>query len=74
MHFFIIFYRTYTKVWRYQDGNQKPYIEEGQALQQPKDNGQRDKTLHTKGVNYYQILFLLLLHHASWGMLVMNYD
>ena len=44
------------------------------TLQQPKDNGLTDKTLHTKGVNYYHLLFLLLLHHTSWGMVVMNYD
>jgi hypothetical protein len=31
------------RVWRYQSGNQNPYIEEEQTTQWPKDKGQKDK-------------------------------
>jgi hypothetical protein len=31
------------KVWRYQQDNQKPSIEEGQSTQWPKVKGQKDK-------------------------------
>jgi len=34
--------QTYVKrVWRYQRGNQKPYIEEGQTTQWPKEKWQK---------------------------------
>ena len=38
------------RVWRYQRGNQNPYIEEEQTTQRPKEKGQKDKqrsTTHT---------------------------
>ena len=31
------------RVWRYQRGNQNPYIEEEQTTQWPKEKGQKDK-------------------------------
>ena len=31
------------KVWRYQKGNQKKWIKEGQTTQWPKEKGQKDK-------------------------------
>jgi hypothetical protein len=36
------------RVWRYQRGNQKPYVEEEQKTQWPKENVQRDKQRSTK--------------------------
>jgi hypothetical protein len=36
------------KVWRYQWGNQKPYIVEGQTTQWPKDRRQKNKQRSTK--------------------------
>ena len=36
------------KVWRYQRGNQNPYIEEEQTTQWPKEKGQKDKQRSTK--------------------------
>jgi len=39
------------RVWRYQRGNQKPYSEEEQTTQWPKEKAQKDKqrsTKHTK--------------------------
>ena len=41
---------TSRRVWRYQRGNQNPYIEEEQTTQRPKGKGQKDKqrsTTHT---------------------------
>jgi hypothetical protein len=38
----------YRRVWRYQRGNQKPYIEEEQTTQWPKENVQKDKQRSTK--------------------------
>jgi len=35
-------------VWRYQRGNQNPYIEEEQKTQWPKEKGQKDKQRSTK--------------------------
>jgi len=32
-----------SRVWRYQRGNQNPYIEEKQTPQWPKEKGQKDK-------------------------------
>jgi len=31
------------RVWRYQRGNQNPYIEEEETTQWPKEKGQKDK-------------------------------
>jgi hypothetical protein len=31
------------RVWRYQSGNQNPYIEEEQTTQWPEEKGQKDK-------------------------------
>jgi len=44
---------TYTlpcvrRVWRYQRGNQNPYIEEEQTTQWPKEKAQKDKQRSTK--------------------------
>ena len=36
------------RVWRYQRGNQNPYIEEGQTTQWPKEKVQKDKQRSTK--------------------------
>ena len=36
------------RVWRYQSGNQNPYIEEGQTTQWPKEKLQKDKQRSTK--------------------------
>ena len=36
------------RVWRYQRGNQIPYIEDGQTTQWPKEKGQKDKQRSTK--------------------------
>jgi hypothetical protein len=38
------------RVWKYQNGNQNPWIEEGQTTQWPKEKGQTTiyKTLHRK--------------------------
>ena len=36
------------RVWRYQRGNQNPYIEEEQTTQWPKEKGQKDKQRSTK--------------------------
>jgi hypothetical protein len=38
------------RVWRYQKGNQNPYIEEEQTTQWPKEKGQKDKQRSTKKV------------------------
>jgi hypothetical protein len=35
------------RVWRYQRGNQNPYIEEEQTTQWPKEKLQKDKQLKT---------------------------
>jgi hypothetical protein len=36
------------RVWRYQSGNQNPYIEEEQTTQWPKENVRKDKKQSTK--------------------------
>ena len=36
------------RVWRYQRGNQNPYIEEGQTIQWSKEKVQKDKQRSTK--------------------------
>jgi len=36
------------RVWRYQRGNQNPYIEEEQAIQWPKEKVQKDNQRSTK--------------------------
>jgi len=36
------------RVWRYQRGNQKPYIEDEHATQWPKEYGQKDRQRSTK--------------------------
>jgi hypothetical protein len=38
------------RVWRYQRGNQNPYIEEEQTTQRPKENKQKDKQWSTKHI------------------------
>ena len=39
---------TLRRVWRYQRGNQNPYIEEEQTTQWPKEKVQKDKQRSTK--------------------------
>ena len=39
------------RVWRYQRGNQNPYIEEGQTTQWPKEKVHKDKQRSTKHTN-----------------------
>ena len=39
------------RVWRYQRGNQNPYIEEEQTTQWPKENEQKDKQWSTKHIH-----------------------
>jgi hypothetical protein len=39
------------KVWRYQRGNQNPYIEEEQTAEWPKEKVQKDKQRSTKHAN-----------------------
>jgi hypothetical protein len=39
---------TVRRVWRYQRGNQNPYIEEGQTTQWPKEKVQKGKQRSTK--------------------------
>jgi hypothetical protein len=41
-------YIVLEKVWRYQKGNQNPYIEEEQTTQWPKERVQKDKQRSTK--------------------------
>ena len=36
------------RVWRYQRGNQNPYIEKQQTIQWPKEKVQKDKQRSTK--------------------------
>jgi hypothetical protein len=40
--------KSVRRVWRYQSGNQNPYIEEEQTTQWPKEKGQKDKQRSTK--------------------------
>jgi hypothetical protein len=44
----IRFANSLNHFWRYQTGNQKPLIEEGQTTQWPKEKGQKDKQRSTK--------------------------
>jgi hypothetical protein len=39
---------TLRRVWRYQRGNQNPYIEEEQTTQWPKEKAQKNKQQSTK--------------------------
>jgi hypothetical protein len=39
------------RVWRYQKGNQNPYIEEKETIQWSKEKGQKDKQRTTKHTN-----------------------
>jgi hypothetical protein len=52
------------RVWRYQRGNQNPYIEEEQTTQWPKEKGQTRiyKTYHKRADKIYVLLFIQLLH------------
>jgi len=43
-----ILHTTLRRAWRYQRGNQKPYIEEEQTTQWSKEKVQKDKQLSTK--------------------------
>ena len=40
-----------TRIWRYQRGNQNPYIEEEQTKQFPNENVQKDKQRSTKHIH-----------------------
>jgi hypothetical protein len=44
----ISFYFIVRRVWRYERGNQSPYIEEDQTTQWPKEKVQKDKQQSTK--------------------------
>ena len=46
----ILFYNrhSFRRVWRYQRGNQNPYIEEEQTTQWPKEKVQKDKQQSTQ--------------------------
>ena len=45
---------TVRRVWRYQRGNQNPYIEEDQTTQWPKEKVQKDKQRSTKHTCTYK--------------------
>jgi hypothetical protein len=47
----ILVTNTVRRVWRYQRGNQNPYIEEEQTTQWPKENEQKDKQWSTKHIH-----------------------
>jgi len=47
-HCWINYILLLRKVWRYQRGNQNPYIEEEQTTQWPKEKVQKDKQRSTK--------------------------
>jgi len=36
------------KLWRYQNGQKKPWVEEGQTIQWPNEKRQKDKQRSTK--------------------------
>jgi hypothetical protein len=44
----VIIRRRVRRVWRYQRGNQNPYIEEEQKTQWPKEKVQKNKQRSTK--------------------------
>ena len=44
----IAFYSVFRRAWRYQKGNQNPYIEEEQTTQWPQEKVQKDKQRSTK--------------------------
>ena len=46
--FVVCFLKWVRRVWRYQRGNQNPYIEEEQTTQWPKEKVQKDKQRSTK--------------------------
>jgi hypothetical protein len=48
--FLLKYFCNTTRVWRYQRGNQNPYIEEEQKTQWPKERGQMDKQRNTKHI------------------------
>ena len=41
----------FRRVWRYQRGNQNPYIEEEQTTQWPKENKQKDKQRYIQNIH-----------------------
>ena len=58
------------RVWRYQRGNQNPYIEEGQTTQWPKEERTKGQTTiykstHTTTENMYEKLFCKFLKFIS---------
>jgi hypothetical protein len=48
MHNILIIYNKDKKSWRYQRGNQNPYIDEEQTTQWTKEKGQKNKQRSTK--------------------------
>jgi hypothetical protein len=48
-------------VWRYQRGNQNPYIEEDQKTQWPKEKGQKNKQINTAPTPFADLLLSELL-------------
>jgi hypothetical protein len=59
--FHIMFYfpRFVRRVWRYQRGNQNPYIEEEQATQWLKGKVQRDKQRYTKHKTKDRVTYII---------------
>ena len=61
------------RVWRYQRGNQNPYIEEEQTTQWPREKGKKDKqrstkqTHKTKMVSSYLPLIYIFLLWSQYG-------
>ena len=47
-YYSVLLYKVIRRVWRYQKGNQNPYIEEEQTTQWPKEKVQKDKQWSTK--------------------------
>jgi len=73
LHNNTIFYSGLRRVWRFQRGNQNPYIEEEQTIQWPKEKGKKDKQRSTKHIyktkdrvkydeNSFNFNSLLILH------------
>ena len=57
-YFYEKFWNVQGRVWRYQTGNQNPYIEEEQTTQWLKENVQKDKqrsTNHTHQAKIYTV-------------------
>jgi hypothetical protein len=58
-HIMFYFSRFVRRVWRYQRGNQNPYIEEEQATQWLKGKVQRDKQRYTKHKTKDRVTYII---------------